>query len=458
MASNTIKGLHVYQWGVEGIQAQGTLTVDTQPTAADTMTIGGTVYTFVASGADAAGEINRGADLAAAQTNIIAAINGTDGYNVPNQDVFAGASFSSDDLILTAREVGTGGNSIVTTETFTAGTNVFDAGTLGTTTAGSGAAGTAVAATSKIAIENMEWGDEDENMYRPSIANGLLMRNTTTGTPVQHGTRFSFSDQPVVWEQLPHWLTMALGGNVTPVSLGGGLYRWTFTRSPLANPAFRTWTLQRRFSNGFGDNVDQRMAYAGMDKLSLKYAMNEHARLSGSGFARKYSTSTITAGLSLPTAVLGVSALSAVYLNDTWATVGNTQVTEQVIGWELEHGTGNMPLHTADGRTDLDFTKHQVNADEVTLSIKLTLLLDPTTYAAELAKAEAGALRALRIRLTAGGSRVFYVDALCQHTKPSLFKIGEQDGQDIVEIELEEASDGTNFLRAVVETTAATLA
>lgn len=117
-------------------KSQGTLTMDTQPTIGDTVTVGTRTYSWVASGtADNDGEISRGADLAAAKVNFVAAINGTDDVNTANSLVTA-AAFSSDDCVLTAIIGGAGGDAIVTTETFTAGTNVFDAGTLGTTTAG----------------------------------------------------------------------------------------------------------------------------------------------------------------------------------------------------------------------------------------------------------------------------------------------------------------------------------
>lgn len=120
--------------------SQGTLTVDTQPIIGDTFTIGvgagSKVYTFVAElDADADGEVGIGADLAAAQLNIVAAINGTDGFNVAHTQVTAGA-FAADDSIITAIVPGTPGDLIATTETFFAATNIFDAATLGTTTAG----------------------------------------------------------------------------------------------------------------------------------------------------------------------------------------------------------------------------------------------------------------------------------------------------------------------------------
>ena len=109
----------------------GTLTVDTQPTSGDTMTIGSYLYTFVPDGtANADGEISIGGDLAETQGNIVAAINGGDGFNTAN-DVVSAASFSSDDCVLTALIGGVSGDAIATTETFTAETNVFAAATLG---------------------------------------------------------------------------------------------------------------------------------------------------------------------------------------------------------------------------------------------------------------------------------------------------------------------------------------
>lgn len=116
--------------------SQGTLTVDTQVTATDTMTIGSKVFTFVADGTESAdGDISVGTDLATGQANIVAAINGTDGINTPHTLVSA-AAFATNDCVITALIGGTAGDTIATTETFTTGTNVFDAVTLGTTTAG----------------------------------------------------------------------------------------------------------------------------------------------------------------------------------------------------------------------------------------------------------------------------------------------------------------------------------
>ncbi len=112
-------------------KSSGTLTVDTQPTSGDTFTIGSKTYIFVPVGtANADGEVSIGADLAEAQANIVAAVNGTDGVNTANTSARA-AAFVTDDSVITALIGGTAGDSIVTTETFTAVTNIFAAGTLG---------------------------------------------------------------------------------------------------------------------------------------------------------------------------------------------------------------------------------------------------------------------------------------------------------------------------------------
>ena len=130
----------VWVWFSTGAQAVVTLTLDTQVTDGDTMTIGSRVYTFrttLSTGPTVVDEILLGANLAACKVNIgyaIAASGGTEGVEystgtVVNADVTI-AAFVSDDAVFTAILAGTAGNSLASTETFTTGTNVFSAATL----------------------------------------------------------------------------------------------------------------------------------------------------------------------------------------------------------------------------------------------------------------------------------------------------------------------------------------
>lgn len=116
--------------------SEGTLTIDTQVTATNTMTIGNRSWVFVADGeAEMDGEISVGADLAENKVNIVAAINGTDGFNTASTEVTV-SDFATHVMTITAIVPGTAGDAIATTENFSAGSNVFDAATLGTETAG----------------------------------------------------------------------------------------------------------------------------------------------------------------------------------------------------------------------------------------------------------------------------------------------------------------------------------
>ncbi len=125
-----------------GVKAQGTLTLDTQPSDLDTYTIDGKAYRFQTVLTDVDGNVAIGGSLAQAKLNLVAAMDlsgvaGTDyALSMTAHTTVDIAAFIADAAILTAKSPGPVGSAIATTETFFAGTNVFDAATLGTTTLG----------------------------------------------------------------------------------------------------------------------------------------------------------------------------------------------------------------------------------------------------------------------------------------------------------------------------------
>ena len=138
----------VWVWLNTGEFATVTLTMDTQPSDGDTLTIGSRTYTWESTLSNVDGNIWIGADLAAAKLNLgyaIADSGGTSGTDyaaamTANTEVSL-AAFASDDAIFTALAAGTAANAFASTETFTAGTNVFS----GTTMSGGLAASVAPA-------------------------------------------------------------------------------------------------------------------------------------------------------------------------------------------------------------------------------------------------------------------------------------------------------------------------
>lgn len=147
-----------------GVKATATLSLATQPTADDTITIGTTVYTFVAAGtAAAAGEVNLGANIAATKPLLVAAING-DALNDAHPDVVAG-DFAGDDMVITAKLHGTAANSIVTTTDLTDGTDDFGAATMS-----GGVAGTAGEAGEMLVDDsNIYLCMSDDSAASPSV-------------------------------------------------------------------------------------------------------------------------------------------------------------------------------------------------------------------------------------------------------------------------------------------------
>jgi putative NIF3 family GTP cyclohydrolase 1 type 2 len=154
----------------------GTTTTGTDP---DTYTIGGKTYTFQNTLTDVDGNVNIGGSLAQAKLNLVAAMDlsgvaGTDyATSMSAHTTVDVAAFIVNDAVLTAKVPGTAGDSIATTETFAAGTNVFDAATLGTTTAG--VAGDTMTVDGRTylftAVGELEVGADDQISIGAAVAN-----------------------------------------------------------------------------------------------------------------------------------------------------------------------------------------------------------------------------------------------------------------------------------------------
>lgn len=118
-----------------GVQASGTLTLDTIPTDADTTEIGSRTYTWEDTLTDVDGNIYTGGSLAQAKLNLLAALDlsgvaGTDYATsmTANTEVTA-AAFVVNDSVFTAVLAGVAGNSLASVQSVT-GSNAFSAATL----------------------------------------------------------------------------------------------------------------------------------------------------------------------------------------------------------------------------------------------------------------------------------------------------------------------------------------
>lgn len=312
-----------------------------------------------------------------------------------------------------------------------------------------GTPGTAVAATSKLAVNDIKFTPLDA-IARPKLAKGLVIDNPGNETPVTRGTRFSVPDSPVSYDQIHNWLGMAV--SETPAATGVNPYTWTHVRDIAADPDINTRTLERRITDG-ANPIDNEWAYAFLESITFKYKPDQPLIFSADGFARRVQGSTLTGAQAFPTIEIPPSALAQVHIDSTWANLGVTLVSAQVLGAEVKFKTGYKPKMSLDGRSDLDFTTHLLDANAVGLDITLRMLIEASSgqFATEKAAAEATppTLRALRIRVLGTSSRELRLDMLCKHVPGSIQELGEEDGADVVEMKLTSATDGTNFFRVV---------
>lgn len=302
--------------------------------------------------------------------------------------------------------------------------------------------GTDLAATSKMLAEVFTTTPASE-MARPPVMRGLMQRNRGFETAVKRWSNWH-AEGPASYEQLQNWLCM-----IENVSAGTGTSPtvWTHTVNSAAVPGPAAFTFERSVTDGTTPIVHA-WHYGMLQALELSGADGELLRFAADGFARRVQTGeSLTAALSLPTPELPPAPLVTLFIDSTWAGLGGTQVSTQVLGWSHKFNTGVKPIWTMDGRTDLDYTTHVVDAGDRSIEASITCLLG-AQYATERAAAEAGTLRAVRIQVDGSSGRQLQIDFLAKYETPELFDLGaDQDGQHTVVLNLVESTDGTNLLK-----------
>jgi len=304
--------------------------------------------------------------------------------------------------------------------------------------------GTDLPTTSKILVTEFN-ATPDSILYKPQPIRGLWQRNRGFETVVARGANWSMAG-PLTYEQAPNWLNYAVANVAAPTGLSP--YTWAHVRNPAAVPSLATFTLERKENDG-STAIGHAWHYCVLTKLTISWAENEPLMFAAEGFSRRRQTETLTPAITLPSVEIPPTQLAALSIDTTFAGLGGTPITSQILSGSIEINTGAYPIKTLDARSDLDFNTIGFNADEASVNLSITSLLG-AQYATELAAAEAGTLRAIQIIVTGTSSRSFKIGGIFKYAVPELFEFGDLDGSKIVGMELEETTDGTNLLTATV--------
>ena len=129
------------------------------------------------------------------------------------------------------------------------------------------------------------------------------------------------------------------------------------------------------------------------------------------------------------------------YIDDTWATLGTTQVSAQVYSFDMMYKSGLGIGERIDGRATKDFSKYEFGPHSGTLGIVLEW---KTTAAAERAKAADQSLRFVRISALGSGTKALVIDLACKHAKGDFWVDGTQGPNDTAALALVLAYDPTS--------------
>lgn len=308
--------------------------------------------------------------------------------------------------------------------------------------------GTAVAATSQIAVSEIQF-DPSDLVHRPRLAKGLLIRNPGNEVVVNRGTGLIVAETELAYDQIQNFLSSLQGGRT---GVGAGADKtWTFAPSLTADPAPDAWTIERRLSDGT-DSIDNEWAYCLWSEIEILYQIDRPLMFRATGFGRRVQASTLTAAQALPTIENPPTPLSQVWIDSTWAALGTTAVAGQVLRARITVHTGLKPKLTLDSRADLDFTTYVFDAQERFVELEATLMVKASAgqFATEKTAAEAQTLRAMRFKVLGTTSRELTLDMLLKHEKGSVQMLGQEDGQDTFDVRLVSSTDNTNWLSAKV--------
>ena len=304
-------------------------------------------------------------------------------------------------------------------------------------------AGTAVAATT-IWNGPAPMLEDTSERTRPDADVGRLGGSNRLYTPKRAAA--CTMEGEATFEQLIHILQAGIK-KVDPVQDGAGSgYVWTFPFGNTAQNVPQTYTIEAGDDQQF-----EEMEYSIVKNLSLTGKAGEAVMESAEWVGRQVATCTKTASLDLPVVEEILSGTAKIYIDAVSGTIGSTQKSATLMGFEFGGDTGMLEVFTQDA---LYFTKVKNVKPELTL--KLTFEHDATSVA-EKAAAVAGTPRMIRLLFegsalasegTAYAKKSLVIDVAGKWL--NFEKIDEEDGNDVVTGELSIEYDETADLFCTV--------
>ncbi len=159
----------------------------------------------------------------------------------------------------------------------------------------------------------------------------------------------ALDEVPATAEQFQYLPVLAFGGSVTGSADGSGTDKIYTTNIPTtAKPTAVPYTIQ-----GGDDFEVEQMEYTVCTKLSLKWAMGQTLRMSGTLMGRQVARlgTGFSAGASIPSVGAGEfpAQRGKIYLDAIGGTYGTTQISNLLIAGQVDFEVYWQPVFTMDG-------------------------------------------------------------------------------------------------------------
>ena len=283
--------------------------------------------------------------------------------------------------------------------------------------------------------------------------NSLAMYHRRTNVGQQAALSY---EGTLTFQQVIHLLAMGIGALTTSQPDSGGsptVYDHTFEPTLIALAAQKAYTFE------YGDNQQEyESAFCIATQLEFSMAMLEPWTMSADILARFPSKSTFTGSLVAPTVEDVIGQKTKLYIDTSWANLGNTQVSDTMISASIRIPTGIVPTRYADGSLEFSDVAENKRAAEIDLTFKHN-----TSGEAEYDKFAAGTLTFVRLEVEGSVAEnsynyTFRADFAMRYTEnPELF--GEQDGENVIALSGKSFHDPTSGrdMRFLVRGTTASL-
>jgi len=152
------------------------------------------------------------------------------------------------------------------------------------------------------------------------------------------------------FQLLPWALSCGLRGNISPSAGGDGDYTWTFAVNQTGTEDIDSSTLE-----GADDTGAYESAYCMMKSFTMGGAIDEgDVTFNSEWFGDKVIPTTKTPAISFPSVSMMYGKTSQVYIDSSWANLGNTELANCLVNWEISVETGTHPKFWGSSQREFD--------------------------------------------------------------------------------------------------------